>query len=114
MTNHDKSPRTSKPSSLFEEPDNRVLRGYYGAKEFGNPGSFHIKLKAHAEEEEMFEDERRRSELPRDVVEGNPVLGKSRSWREKVTRHQRQSPRASQGKSQVQRDSHRRIVEEQF
>ena len=114
MTNHDKSPRTSKPSSLFEEPDSRVLRGYCGAKEFGNPGSFHIKPKAHAKEEEMFEDERRRSELPRDIVEGNPVLGKPRSWREKVTLHQRQSPRASQGKSQVQRDSHRRIVEEQF
>ena len=27
-----------------------------GAKEFGNPGPFHIKPKAHAEEEEMSED----------------------------------------------------------
>ena len=62
----------------------------------------------------MSEDERRRSELPRDVVEGNLVLGKPRSQREKVARHQRQSSRASQGKSQVQRDSHGRIVEEQF
>ena len=62
----------------------------------------------------MSEDERRRSELPRDVVEGNLVLDKPRSQREKVARHQRQSSRASQGKSQVQRDSHGRIVEEQF
>ena len=114
LTNHDKSPRTSKPSSLSEEPDSRVLRGNCGAKESGKPGSFHIKPKAHAEEEEMSENERRRSELPGDVVEGNPVLGKPRSQREKAARHQRQSSRASQGKSQVQRDSHGRIVEEQF
>ena len=31
--------------------------GLCGAKEFGNPSSFHIKPKAHAEEEEMSEDE---------------------------------------------------------
>ena len=30
----------------------------------GNPGPFHIKPKAHAEEEEMFESEQRRSKLP--------------------------------------------------
>ena len=28
-----------------------------GAKEFGNPDPFHIKYKAHVEEEEMSEDE---------------------------------------------------------
>ena len=45
-----------------------MLRGYCGAKEFGNPGPFHIKPKAHAEKEEMSEDERIRSKLPGDVA----------------------------------------------
>ena len=64
MTSHDEAPRTSKPFSPFEELDNRILRGYCGAKVFGNPSPFHIKPKAHAEEEEMSEDERRRFKLP--------------------------------------------------
>ena len=50
-----------------------------GAKEFGNLGPFHIKPKAHVEKEEMSEDERRRSKLPRDIVEDNPVLGQPKS-----------------------------------
>ena len=81
--------RTSKSLSPPEESDNRIFRGYCGAKEFGNSGSFHIKPNAHAE------DEQRRSKLPGDVAEDNPVLGKSRSWKEKAARHQGQSPRAS-------------------
>ena len=80
-------PRTSKSSSPPEESDSRILRGYCGAKEFDNPGPFHIKPKAHAKEEEMSEDERRRSKLPGDVAENNPILGNSRSWKEKVVRH---------------------------
>ena len=87
---------------------------YCGAKEFGNPDPFHIKPKAHAEEEEVSDDEQRRSKLLGDVTKDNLVLGKSRSWKEKATRHQGQSLRTSQGKEQVQRDSHGRIVEEQF
>ena len=114
LTSHDESPRTSKPSSPSEEPNNKVLRGYCGAKESENPGPFHIKPKAHAKEEEMSEDERRRPELPRDVVEDSFVLGKPKSRKEKVARHQGQFPRMSQGKAQVQRDSRGRIVEEQF
>ena len=62
----------------------------------------------------MSEDERRRSKLPGDVAEDNSVLGKPRSWKEKVARPQGQSPKASQGKVQVQRDNRGRIVEEQF
>ena len=93
--------RTSKSSSLPEKPDNRILRGYCGAKEFDNPGPFHIKLKAHAEEEEMSEDKQRRSKLSGDVAEDNPVLGKPRSRKDKVARHQGQSLRASQRKAQV-------------
>ena len=78
--------RTSKPSSPSEEPDCRILRGYYGAKGFGNPGSFRIKPKAHAKGEEIFEDEQRRSKLPGDVVEDRIVLSKPRSRKEKATR----------------------------
>ena len=102
MTNRDIGPRTLKSSSPSEELNSRIFRGYCGAKEFGNPGPFHIKPKAHAEEEEMSEDERRRSKLPGDVAEDNLVLGKSRSLKEKAARRQRQPPRASQGKVQVQ------------
>ena len=62
----------------------------------------------------MSEDERRRPELPGDVVEDSFVLGKPNSRKEKVARHQGQFPRMSQGKAQVQRNSRGRIVEEQF
>ena len=41
-----------------------------GAEGCGNPSPFHIKPKAHAEEEEMSEDERRRSKLQTEVTEG--------------------------------------------
>ena len=75
----DIGPRTSKSSSLSEEPDSWILKGYCGAKEFGNPSLFHIEPKGHAEKEEMSEDERRMSKLPRDIVEDNPVLGQSKS-----------------------------------
>ena len=54
---HDISPRTSKSSSPSEEPSSRILRGYCGAKGFGDPGPFYIKPKAHVEEEEVPEDE---------------------------------------------------------
>ena len=46
-----------------------------------------------------IEDERRRSKLPGDVAEDNPILGKPRSRKEKTTRRQRQPPRASKGES---------------
>ena len=55
-----------------------------GAKGFGNLNPFHIKPKAHAEEEEMPEDEQRRSKLPGDVAEDNLVLGEPRSQKEKA------------------------------
>ena len=79
LTGRDIGPRTSKSSSPPEELDSRILRSYCGAKEFGNPVPFHIKPKAHAEKEEMSENEWRRSKLPEDVTEDNPVLGKPRS-----------------------------------
>ena len=86
-TGRDIGPRTSKSSSLLEKPDSRILRGYCGAEEFGNPNPFHIKPKAHAKKEETSEDERRRSKLPEDVVEDNPVLGEPRSRKEKAAHH---------------------------
>ena len=55
-----------------------------GAKGFGNLNPFHIKPKAHAEEEEMPKDEQRRSKLPGDVAEENPVFGEPRSRKEKA------------------------------
>ena len=71
---------------------------------------------AHAEKEEMSENERRRSKLPGDVAEDNLVLGKSRSRKEKVACPERQPPWASQTKKKVltQWASHGSMVEEQF
>ena len=77
---------TSK-SSPPKELDNRIFRGYCGVEKFSNLGPFHIKPKAHAEEEEMSEDEQRRSKLPGDVAKDNPVLGKPRSRKEKAAHH---------------------------
>ena len=54
------------------------------AKGFGNPSPFHIKPNAHAEEEEMSEDEQRRSKLPGDVAEDNLAFGEPRSRKEKA------------------------------
>ena len=73
-----------------------------GLKDLAKPSPFHIKPKAYAEEEEMSEDERRRSKLLGDVVEDNSVLDNPRSRKEKVAHHKGQSPRASQGKAPVQ------------
>ena len=74
-TGHDIGLRTSKSSSSPEESDGRILRGYCGAKRIGDLGPFHIKPMAHAEKEEMSEDEHRKSRLPGYTVEDNPILG---------------------------------------
>ena len=55
-------------------------------------GPFHSKLKVYAEEEEVFEDGRRKSILPKCTVEDDPVLGKAKSQDRKVPRRPRQSP----------------------
>ena len=53
-TDRDVGPRTSKPSSLSEVPDSRILRGYCGAKGSGCPDPFQIlSPKAQAEEENV-------------------------------------------------------------
>ena len=46
-----------------------------GTKGIGDPGPLHIKPMTHAEKEEMFEDEHRKSRLPGYTVEDNPILG---------------------------------------
>ena len=83
--------RTSKSSSPPEEPGSRIFRGYYGAKISGDSGSFHIKPMAHAEEEEMPEDERREFRLPECTFEDDPVLGRPKSQERKAPRCPRQS-----------------------
>ena len=97
-TGHDVGPRTSKFSSSFEELGSRILRAYCGAKGSRDSGPFHIKPKAHAEEEEMPEDEQMEPRLPGYTVEDDPILGRPKSRKGKVPCRQRQSPRASQRK----------------
>ena len=84
---------------------------YCGAKGIGDPGPFHIKPMAHAEEEEMFENEQRKSRLPRYVAEDDLVLGRPRSLKGEVPRHQGESPRASQWKAQAPQAGHRGMAE---
>ena len=76
-TGHYIGPRTSKSSSPLEESDSRILRGYCGAKGIGDPGPLHIKPITYVEEEEMSEDEYRKSRLPGYTAEDNPVLSES-------------------------------------
>ena len=73
------------------------LRSYNicGAKGSEDFGLFHIKPKAHAEEEKMPEDEQKESRMPGYTVKDDPVLGSQKSWKGKALRRQRQSPRAS-------------------
>ena len=89
LTGHDIGSRTSKSSSLPEEPGNRILRGYYGAKRSGDLGLFHIKSMAHVKEEEMPEDEQREPRLPGYTAEDDPILGRSKSRKGKVPHRQR-------------------------
>ena len=88
-----------------------ILRGYCGAKGSRDSSPFYIKPKAHAEEEEMPEDEQKESKLPGYTAEDDPVLGKPKSQKGKASRLQRQSPRASQRKFQAQWASYRSMVE---
>ena len=88
-TGHDIGMRTSKSSSPSEELGNRILRGYCETKGSENPGPFHIKPKAHVEEEEMPEDEQRESRLPGYTAEDDLVLGRPKSRNGKTSRCQR-------------------------
>ena len=85
-----------------------------GAKGFGDLGLFHIGPMAHAEEEEMSEEEQRESRLPGYTTEDNPVLGRPRSRNEKAADPRRQSSQASQTKGPTQWANYGGGVEEQF
>jgi len=50
LASHDIGPTTPKPFSPSEELDNRILRGYCGAREFVILAHFPLGPKAHAEE----------------------------------------------------------------
>ena len=50
MTSHDRGLMLPKPSSPSEDPDSRILRGYCGARELGDPGPFYAGPKARVEE----------------------------------------------------------------
>ena len=62
-----------------------------GLRDLAKPSSFHIRPKAHAEEEEMLEDEQRESRLPGYTAEDDPVFGR---------------PKSQKGKRHVARGSH--------
>ena len=62
-----------KPSSLSEESDSRILRGYCGAKEFDNPGPLCTGPKARAEKGEITEDGQRKPKWLRNVAEDDPT-----------------------------------------
>ena len=95
-TGHDIGPRTSKSSSPPEEPDIRILKGYCGAKGFGDLGPFHIKPMTYAKEEEMSEDEQRESRLPGYTTKNDPILSRPKLQKGKAPRCQEQSPQGSQ------------------
>ena len=50
-----------------------------GVKELSDSGPLYTEPKVHAKEEEMPEDEQRKLNLPRDIVEDNSILGQPRS-----------------------------------
>ena len=86
---------------------------YCGAKGSGDFGPFDIKPKAHTEEEEVSEDERRESRLLGYTAEDSPILDRPKSQKGKAPRRQRQSPRESQRRFRAQWVSHRSMVEKQ-
>ena len=76
-----------------------VSVGLEGPRGFG---PFHLKPKAHTEEEEVPGDEWRESKLPECTAEDDPVLGRPKSWEKKAPCYPRTSTRGSQ-KSHMKR-----------
>ena len=64
-----------------------VANDYHEAKGIDDPDPFHIKPMILAEEEEMSDDEQRKSRLPGYAAEDDPVLDKPRSRKGEVPRH---------------------------
>ena len=84
-----------------------------GLKDLAKPSPFHIMPKAHAEEEEMPEDEQTESILPGYTAEDNLVLDRPKSQKGKAPRRPMQSTRGSQKRFQALWASHRGMVERQ-
>ena len=57
-----------------------------GLKDLAKPSPFHIRPKAHSEEEEMPEDKQRESRLSGYIAEDDPILGRPKSQKGKVPR----------------------------
>ena len=57
-----------------------------GLKDLAKPNPFHIRPKAHVEEEEMLEDEQRKSRLLGYTAEDDLVLGRPKSQKGKAPR----------------------------
>ena len=74
-------------------------------------GPFHLKPKAHAEEEEVLRDKWKESRLPECTAEDDPILGRPKSWERKAPRRPRQSPWGSQKRFQALWASRRSMVE---
>ena len=72
-------------------------------------GPFHLKPKAHVDEEEVPGDEWRESRLPECTAEDDLVLGRPKSWEKKVPLCSRTSTRGSQKRFQAIWASHRGI-----
>ena len=72
-----------KDQKNIKESDDLRLRNYWnktvGLKDLAKPSPFHIKPKAHAEEEEMPDDEWRESRLPGYTAKDDPVLDRPKS-----------------------------------
>ena len=81
-TGRDIGPRTSKSSSLPEESDSRILRGYCGAEEFGNLTHFISSPRPTLRRKKCPRTNEKGPKLPGGVAEDNPVLGKPRSRKE--------------------------------
>ena len=97
-----KKSQQRKKKVIYESSIRDQKNRFCGAKGSRDPGPFHIKPKAHAEEEEMPEDKQRESRLLGYTVENDPVLSRPKSRKGKAPRRQRQSLRASQRKFRVQ------------
>ena len=98
---------------MFKLDYTKLYIPYCGAKGSRDSGPFHIKTKAHAEEEEVPEDERRESRLLGYTAEDSLILDKPKSQKGKAPRCQGQSLRGSQKRFRAQWVNHRSMIEKQ-
>ena len=80
-----------------------------GPEGFRGFGPFHLKPKAHAEEEEVSGDEWRESRLSECTAEDDPVLGRPKSWEKITPQLPGTSTRGSQKRFQAIWASHKGI-----